>query len=76
MDVSVADAKNRLSELIRRAREGEKIVITSHGKAVAQLSAPPPGRRVVRYGTMKGRIHIHPGALDPISEDAFLRGEF
>ena len=76
MDVNVADAKNRLSELIRLAREGERIVITSHGKAVAQITPPPPERRMVRYGGMKGRIHVRPGALDPIAEVAFLRGDF
>lgn len=76
MDISVAEAKNRLSELIRRVREGERVVITSHGKPVALLAPPPPERRVVRYGMMKGRIHISPGALDPIEEDAFLQGDF
>jgi prevent-host-death family protein len=75
VDISVAEAKNRLSELIRRVREGENVVITSHGKPVALLTPPPPERRVVRYGVMKGRIHISAGALDPIEEDAFLRGD-
>ena len=37
MDVSIADAKNRLPELIRAVEEGKKIVITRHGKPVAQL---------------------------------------
>jgi prevent-host-death family protein len=76
MDVSVAEAKNRLPELIRLLEEGEAIVITRHGKPVAQIIGPPPERRRVRYGTMHGRIHITPGALDPIDEDAFLRGDF
>ncbi|HEY7392132.1 MAG TPA: type II toxin-antitoxin system prevent-host-death family antitoxin [Bryobacteraceae bacterium] len=76
MDVSVAEAKNRLPELIRLMESGERVVITRHGKPVAQIIAPPPERRVVRYGTMQGRIHIQPGALDPIDEEAFLRGDF
>jgi prevent-host-death family protein len=76
MDVSVAEAKNRLPELIRRLEEGEQIVITRHGKPVAQIAPPPAERRIVRYGTMHGRIHISPGALDPIDEDRFLRGDF
>jgi hypothetical protein len=33
-------------------------------------------KRVVRYNTMRGRIHISPGALDPIDEERFLRGDF
>jgi prevent-host-death family protein len=34
---SVAEAKNRLPELIDRALEGEEIVITRHGHPVAEL---------------------------------------
>lgn len=34
---SVADAKNRLSELIDRALEGEGVVITRHGRPVVEL---------------------------------------
>jgi len=41
MDVSVAEAKRRLPELIHAMEEGEKIVITRHGKPVAQLAPPP-----------------------------------
>lgn len=76
MDVSVAEAKNRLPELIRAVEKGEKVVITRHGKPVAQLGPPPPARRQVRYGTMRGRIHCKPGWDDPIDLDQFLAGEF
>lgn len=34
---SVAEAKNKLSELIDRALEGEDVVITRHGRAVVEL---------------------------------------
>ncbi|MGA7239373.1 MAG: type II toxin-antitoxin system prevent-host-death family antitoxin [Bryobacteraceae bacterium] len=76
MDINVAEVKHRLSKLIRRVREGEKVVITFNGKPVAPLNPPPPEWRIVRYGAMSGRIRISPGALDPIEEDAFLRGDF
>ncbi len=39
VSVSVADAKARLSELLTRASMGEAVVITRHGKPVAQLTA-------------------------------------
>ena len=46
MDVSIADAKNRLPELIRAVEDGEKVVITRHGRPVAQIApvtaAPSP----------------------------------
>ena len=75
MDVSVAEAKNRLPELIRAVENGESVVITRHGKAVAQLSPAPAERRQVRFGTMKGVIKLLPGWDDPIDLDRFLEGD-
>ncbi|MGA2117687.1 MAG: type II toxin-antitoxin system prevent-host-death family antitoxin [Bryobacteraceae bacterium] len=39
----MAEAKNRLPELIRAVEGGEKVVITRRGKPVAEI-APPPAR--------------------------------
>jgi prevent-host-death family protein len=75
MDVSIAEAKNRLPELIRAVENGESVVITRHGKAVAQLAPPPPERRQVRFGTMKDVIKLLPGWDDPIDLDRFLDGD-
>ncbi len=75
MDVSIAEAKNRLPELIRAFEDGEQIVITRHGKPVAQLAPPPPERREVRLGAMKGRIQLLPGWDEPIDLDRFLAGD-
>jgi prevent-host-death family protein len=75
MDVSIAEAKNRLTELIRAVEDGEKVIITRHGKPVAQLTPPPPERRKVRLGGMKGRIRLLPGWDDPIDLDRFLEGD-
>lgn len=74
MDVSVAKAKDRLSELIRAVEGGEKVVITRHGKAVAQI-APPPQRRQPRLGGMKARIRLRPGWDAPIDLNRFLKGD-
>lgn len=44
--VGLFEAKQKLSELIERARTGEEIGITRHGKLVARLvPAARPGRR-------------------------------
>lgn len=37
MQISVRDLKNHLSEYLRRARAGERLTVTSHGKAIAVL---------------------------------------
>jgi antitoxin (DNA-binding transcriptional repressor) of toxin-antitoxin stability system len=76
MDVSVAEAKNRLSELIHAVENGENVVITRHGKPVAQLSAPAPERRRrAQLGGMKDRIQLLPGWDDPVDLDRFLQGD-
>ena len=38
-NISVAEAKNRLSELIARVEAGEEIAVTRRGKLVARLVA-------------------------------------
>jgi len=73
MVVSTAEAKNRLPELIRAVEDGEQVVITRHGRPVAQLSPPPvPTRRKPVLGCMRGRIQFLPGWDDPITEDELL----
>jgi prevent-host-death family protein len=71
MEVSTAEAKNRLPELIRMVEGGEQVVITRHGRAVAQIG-PPPVRRKPVLGGMKGRIRLLPGWDDPITEEELL----
>lgn len=40
--VGLFEAKQKLSELVERARQGEEIGITKHGKLVAKLAAAEP----------------------------------
>jgi prevent-host-death family protein len=72
MNVSTAEAKNRLTELIRIVEGGEPVVITRHGRPVAQLGPPPAERCKARLGGMKGRIRLLPGWDDPITEEELL----
>ena len=76
MDVSISEAKNRLTQLIRAVEDGESVVITRKGKPVAQLARPPLKRRKVIFGGMKNRIKLKPGWDDPITLDEFLKGEY
>lgn len=75
MDVSVAEARNHLTRLIRAVEGGEQVVITRNGKPVAQISAPPAERRKVRLGAMKDRIRFLAGWDDPIDIDDFPEGK-
>ena len=41
-EIGAFEAKNRLSELLRRAEGGEEIAITNRGRVVARLVPPVP----------------------------------
>ena len=75
MDVSIAEARNRLTELIRAVENGERVVITRHGKPVAQITPAPPERRPIQWGSMRDRIKLLPGWDEPVDMDRFLDGE-
>ncbi len=74
MNVSTAEAKNRLPQLIRAVEAGEEVIITRHGTPVAQLAPPPTPPRKARLGGMRGRITLLPGWDDPITEEELLAG--
>lgn len=42
MHVSMTDAKAQLTELVRRAEQGDEIVLTRHGQPAARLVAIKP----------------------------------
>jgi prevent-host-death family protein len=75
MEVSTAEAKNRLPELIRAVEDGEQVVITRHGRPVSQITPPPPARRKPVLGGMAGRIRLLPGWDDPMTEEELLGEE-
>jgi prevent-host-death family protein len=58
---SVAEARNHLPRLIKAAAEGEEVVITRHGKPVAELrskspsEAAVPGRRLEVYEWLRAQ---------------------
>ncbi len=54
--VGVGEAKTHLSELLRRAEQGEEIIIERGGTPVARLVAERPARRV--FGQLEGQIRI------------------
>lgn len=42
MEVSVSDAKARITDLVKRAEDGEEVVLTRFGKAVAKIVPVAP----------------------------------
>jgi len=72
MEINIDEAKNRFAELIRAVEDGQSVVITRHGKPIAQIGPPPLERRRVRLGGMKGRIRLLRGWDAPVNLDHFL----
>jgi prevent-host-death family protein len=56
MNVPVAEAKAKFSELIRRAEAGEEVLVTRHGKVVARLMPPVSTEKKSLIGVLKGKI--------------------
>ncbi len=57
MQVTLSEAKAKLSELVKRVESGEVITVTRHGKPVLELRDPNiAARRKAAYGSMKGKI--------------------
>lgn len=53
MEVSIVEAKNGLSELIRKVEQGEEVLISRHGRTIAKLVKAEPKTRVL--GLAKGQ---------------------
>jgi prevent-host-death family protein len=51
--VTLADAKARLSELVERATQGETVLITRRGKAVAQIAGLSQPRQKVDLAALQ-----------------------
>ena len=62
MQVSVADAKNKLPELIKAVEDGEAVTICRRGVPVVDIvRTKKPQRKKRTLGTLKGKIEV----LDP-----------
>ena len=66
------DAKSKLSQLIRRAEEGEEVILARNGRPVAKLV---PWRRSVNRipGAWAGRVHYR---SDIVASDEDVIAEF
>jgi prevent-host-death family protein len=77
MEVSVHEAKIRLSHLLDLIQDGEEVVIHRHGKPVARLT-PVRQPALSPFGAMRGEFHMQEGwerSLTDKEADAFLEGK-
>jgi prevent-host-death family protein len=64
--VTIHEAKTNLSRLLRRATDGEEVIIARGKKPVARLVpvGETKGRR--RAGSMKGKLRVGPEFFEPL----------
>jgi prevent-host-death family protein len=81
MKVSVADAKNKLPELIKAVENGEHVTICRRGVPVVDIvRTKQPTREKRTLGTLKGKIRIvDPDWWKPMTDEeveGFLAGHY
>jgi prevent-host-death family protein len=69
---SVADAKNKLSELIDRTLKGEHVVITRHGTPVVEMKPISKPRRQMTKADLEWLKSRRTGRLSPTGDAASL----
>ena len=79
--ISVADAKNKLPELIKAVENGESITICRRGMPVVDLvRTRSSSRHKPKLGTLKDKAIVHdPGWWKPMADEevkAFLEGRY
>lgn len=60
MKVSLADAKNKLPELIKAVEDGESVTICRRGTPVVDIVRTTKSKREKpKFGTLKSRVVVH-----------------
>lgn len=78
--ISVTEAKGQLTELVKRAEEGEEVVLTRFGQPIVRLTRIPPRlspaerRALLERLAAAGRAKATPGPCAARSQD-FLYDE-
>jgi len=57
MNVSVTEAKNKLTQLLAAVEQGERVSIRRHGRVIAEL-VQPSARRAPKFGSLKGLVQM------------------
>jgi len=79
MEVNIYEARQQLSKLVKRAEQGEEIVLTRHSRPVAKLVKVTPAKKR-QLGLYRGHnVIIDPDWWKPMTDEeveAFYRGDY
>ena len=73
--VTIQEAKRNLSRLIRKASEGEEVIIARGSKPVARLVPIAEVKKKRRPGSMKGKFSVGPEFFEPLPESELSNWE-
>jgi len=73
--VTIHQAKTNLSRLIKRASQGEEIIIARGSTLVARLVPVGAVKGKRQPGSLKGQLEIGPEFFEPLSESELLDWE-
>jgi len=73
--LEIKDAKNRIDELLDRARSGEEFVLAEQGNPVVRITpaAAPGGTRV--FGEFQGKVWMSDDFTAPLSGEDLAEWE-
>jgi len=69
MQMNIAEAKAKLSELVAAAERGEEVILARGGHPVVRMVAAFPTRPKFRFGVAAGEVDRVPDLLEPMTED-------
>ena len=75
MQMNIAEAKAKLSELIAAAERGEEVILARGGHPVVRIVAAFPTKPKFRFGVAAGEIDRVPDFLEPMTEDELAQWE-
>ncbi len=77
MVLSVAEAKNSLTQLLQAVERGEHVTISRHGKPIVDLVPSKAEERKARvFGAERGIVILDPDWAKPQNDvEAWLRGD-
>jgi prevent-host-death family protein len=75
LTISAAEANRQFSKLLRAARDGRRVTITSHGEPVAELGPVRPEARIERRRAAHQALMRHLEAVEPVTIQPWTRDE-
>ena len=73
MEVGVRELRNNLSRYLERVRDGEEVVVTEHGRAIARL-LPLTGERVIDRLIREGKVTPAASSRRPLPKPVKAKG--